>query len=86
MHGVMLTTKPALVYWNGATVEIIHRVRELRSQGIPVFFTIDAGPQVKIVTEAESIDQIRHAVADVPGVIEVITSGLGAGARVVDSY
>ena len=86
MHGVMLTTKPALIYWNGATVEIIHRVRALRSQGTPAFFTIDAGPQVKVVTEAEFVDNVRQAIEDIPGVVDIVPSALGAGARVVDEF
>lgn len=83
MHGVMLATRPALVYWNGATVEIIHRVRALRSAGTPAFFTIDAGPQVKVVTEAAAQDEVGRAMADIPGVIDVIPCGLGDGARVI---
>jgi diphosphomevalonate decarboxylase len=31
MHAVMLSARPGLVYWNGATVACIRRVRELRS-------------------------------------------------------
>jgi len=86
MHGVMLSTRPALVYWNGATVEIIHRVRDLRSRGTAVFFTIDAGPQVKIVAEPGAVDAIRHAIADIPGVIDVVPGTLGAGARTITRF
>jgi diphosphomevalonate decarboxylase len=86
MHGVMLSTKPALVYWNGTTVETIHCVRELRSQGMPVFFTIDAGPQVKVVTLPGRSDELKQAIATIPGVIEIIPSTLGAGARVIEKY
>ena len=86
MHGVMLSTKPALVYWNGTTVETIHCVRELRSQGMPVFFTIDAGPQVKVVTLPGHSDELKRAIATIPGVIEIIPSALGAGARIIDKF
>ncbi|MBD3649349.1 MAG: diphosphomevalonate decarboxylase, partial [Pseudomonadales bacterium] len=30
MHAVMMTCHPALLYWNGTTVELMHRVRALR--------------------------------------------------------
>lgn len=81
MHSVMLSSKPALVYWNGTTVEIIHRIRELRGQGVPVFFTIDAGPQVKAVCLPGYQQQVEKAVTDLPGVIETIHCGLGPGAH-----
>ena len=49
MHAVMLTTDPPLVYWNAGTIEGIRSIRALRETGVGVFFTIDAGPQIKAV-------------------------------------
>lgn len=83
MHAVMLATRPGLVYWNGATVECLQRARALRAAGTPVFFTIDAGPQLKAVCLPDSAAAVAAALRDVPGVAEVLVSGLGAGARLV---
>ncbi len=80
MHGLMLSANPGLVYWNAATIELVHRIRELRQQGVAVFFTIDAGPQVKAVCEPADRDAVVAALADVPGVLDVLTAGLGPGA------
>jgi diphosphomevalonate decarboxylase len=84
MHGVMLSARPGLVYWNGATVECMRAVRKLRAGGIPVFFTIDAGPQVKAVCLPEAYPKVDEALADVKGVRRILASGLGPGAEVVD--
>jgi diphosphomevalonate decarboxylase len=84
MHAVMLSARPGLVYWNGTTVECMRRIRDLRAHGVPVFFTIDAGPQVKAVCEPGAIDQVTHELAAIEGVREVIESGLGEGARVIN--
>jgi diphosphomevalonate decarboxylase len=83
MHAVMLSARPALVYWTGATVECIDCVRRLRDAGTRVFFTIDAGPQVKAVCEPASVERVRVALERVPGVERVLVAGLGDGARVV---
>jgi len=83
MHAVMLSARPGLVYWNGATVECIRRVRELRADGLPVFFTVDAGPQVKAVCAPRAFDRVAAELAEVEGVHQVLASGLGDGARVV---
>ena len=83
MHAVMLGANPGLVYWNGTTVECIRRVRAMRSDGVPVFFTIDAGPQVKAVCQPEVFDRVAAELASIDGVREVLSSGLGDGARVV---
>ncbi len=83
MHAVAMAARPGLMYWNGTTVECLHRVRELREQGTSVFFTIDAGPQLKAVCEANSTARVAGALTEIPGVVEVIRCGLGDGARVV---
>jgi diphosphomevalonate decarboxylase len=83
MHAVMMTARPGLVYWNGATVECIRKVRNLRADGVPVFFTIDAGPQVKAVCAPEAFDRVAAELAVIEGVQQVLGSGLGEGSRVV---
>ena len=81
MHSVMLSSWPALVYWNAATMAVINRVGELRHQGLPVFFTIDAGPQVKLLTLPEFTKNIVQEIQALPGVTRTIISGLGPGVR-----
>ncbi len=84
MHGLMLSARPGLVYWNGATVECIGAVRRLQADGVPVFFTIDAGPQVKAVCLPDAHETVRSELAGVAGVERLLSSGLGQGARVVE--
>lgn len=84
MHAVMLASQPALLYWNGATVDCIERIRELRDCGHGTFFTIDAGPQLKAVCLPGHGNPVAAALAEVPGVQRVIQCGLGSGARLVD--
>lgn len=85
MHALMLSNRPALMYWNAATMAAMHAIRDMRSQGIPVYFTIDAGPQVK----ALCLPEVRHAVArtlsNVPGVERIMPTQLGPGATVIDA-
>jgi diphosphomevalonate decarboxylase len=84
MHGVMLASRPALMYWNGATVECVHAIRALRERdGVPVFFTIDAGAQVKAVCLPAAASQVAATLGAVVGVERILTSALGAGARVL---
>jgi diphosphomevalonate decarboxylase len=85
MHAVMMAARPGLLYWNGTTVECIHRLRELRRSGVGVFFTIDAGPQVKAVCVPEAVGAVRSALAEITGVSRLLVCGLGAGARAVEA-
>ena len=84
MHGLMLSTRPGLLYWNAATVAAMHAIRDLRAAGTPVFFTIDAGPQVKAICEPAHAPMVAEALAGVPGVLETRRSALGPGAHVLD--
>ena len=77
MHAVMHTSQPPLLYWNAATVACMHRVTEMREEGREVFYTIDAGPQVKAVCTSVHADAVESALTDVPGVVQVQRVGLG---------
>ncbi|MCZ6620163.1 MAG: diphosphomevalonate decarboxylase [Gammaproteobacteria bacterium] len=83
MHGLMMSSRPGLVYWNAATLSCIHVIRTLRADGLPVFFTIDAGPQVKAVCQPEVAATVAKALAETPGVLKTMTARLGGGARVL---
>jgi diphosphomevalonate decarboxylase len=85
MHAVMLSARPPLVYWTGATVECIRSVQGLRSAGTPVFFTIDAGPQVKAVCEPGAVAAVRAEFEAIPSVKQVLTVGLGGPARLLSA-
>jgi len=79
MHAAAMSTSPPLIYWNGVTLECLRRIGELGAAGVPVFFTIDAGPQVKAVCLPEAADTVARALGQLPGVQEVIVTGLGPG-------
>jgi len=80
MHALAMSGTPPLVYWNAATLACMNAVRELARDGVGVFFTIDAGPQLKAVCEPGSAATVAAALRDVPGVVDVLDTGLGAGA------
>lgn len=84
MHALAMAARPGLLYWHGATIEGMHRVRAMRREGVPVFFTVDAGPQLKAVCLPEALPRVAAALREVPGVHEVIECGLGDGARIAD--
>jgi diphosphomevalonate decarboxylase len=81
MHAAALAARPPLIYWNGATVACLTEIRRLRASGVPVFFTIDAGPQVKAICAPGAAAAVGAALRSVPGVVEIVSSGLGAGAE-----
>lgn len=84
MHAAAIAARPGLVYWVGATVEVMDEVRRLRKNGTPCYFTIDAGPHVKVLTLAEHEDTVARALSAVPGVTRLLHTKPGPGASLVE--
>jgi diphosphomevalonate decarboxylase len=84
MHAAAIAACPGLVYWVGATVEVMDEVRRLRARGTPAWFTIDAGPHVKVLTTPAEGEAVSRALAAVPGVTRIIPTQPGGGARIAE--
>jgi len=84
MHALMLSSVPSLVYWNGATLSSLQVLRQLQNEACQVFFTSDAGPQVKAICTPQYADQVQQELQSVPGVKEVHNVGIGGPARVLN--
>ncbi len=87
MHGVMMTSAPSLLYWQAGTLEVLHAVRAWREEeGLPVFFTIDAGPNVHLICEADTAAEVERRLRGLPAVRRVLSSGPGAGPQLLDGH
>jgi diphosphomevalonate decarboxylase len=81
MHAVMMTSRPTLYYWKPATVAVMRAVTELRARkGLLCYFTIDAGPNVHVITLPEQADAVTRGLRKVQGVQEVLCCPTGRGA------
>ena len=61
MVGTMFSAQPAVVYMKPATVAVLHAVAELRTNGTPAWATMDAGPNVKVLTTPEAEGTVKEA-------------------------
>ncbi len=85
MHAVMMTSTPALFYWQPASIKIMQEIPKLRAKGIPVCYTLDAGANVHVITEAAWMDKVSDLLIEISGVQTVISSGIGGPAILVES-
>jgi len=86
MHATTMAARPPFLYWNGATVDCMHAVWDLRKNGTLCYFTADAGPHVKVLCAPADVEKIRHQLALVPGVRETLSHRPGGPARIVDVH
>ncbi|MDO9131348.1 MAG: diphosphomevalonate decarboxylase [Anaerolineales bacterium] len=82
MHAVMMTSNPPLFYWQPATLTIMQAVREWRASGLPVCYTIDAGPNVHVITEAAEAERVADLLGSMPGVQKVLAAQVGGAGAV----
>lgn len=61
MHATMLSAWPPLLYLQPDSVEQIHKVQRTRADGLEVYLTIDAGPNIKLLFLAESEREVCEA-------------------------
>jgi diphosphomevalonate decarboxylase len=84
MHAVMITSQPALLYWQPATLEVMKAVIVMRSRGLPAFYTIDAGPNVHVITTSEYAAQVTAWLEDISGIRQIYTASPGGPACLVE--
>jgi diphosphomevalonate decarboxylase len=85
MHATALAARPGLLYWNAVTMAVMQRVRELRADGLSAYFTIDAGPHVKVLVLPKDVAALEAQLNAVPGVLRTIVASPGEGARIVEA-
>ncbi|MBI3959047.1 MAG: diphosphomevalonate decarboxylase [Chloroflexi bacterium] len=87
MHSVMMTSSPSLLYWQPGTLEILQAVRRWRQgDGLAVYFTIDAGPNVHLICAAESAPEVETRLSALRSVERVIISRPGPGPQLLDEH
>ena len=79
MHATTLGAIPPFTYWQDTTMSVMETVRQLRKDGVLAYFTIDAGPNVKVIYLPEDEEEVLQKLNATNGVEEVIVSKVGEG-------
>ena len=58
MHALNLSANPPFNYWSPDSIVAMRKVTELREMGYPVYLTMDAGPNVKLICKASQLEEI----------------------------
>jgi len=77
-----MTGPSGWVYWQPRTIEIFNTVRELRDEGVPVYFSVDTGASVYVNTTTEHVDRVESAVADCG--VDTRVWEVGGPARIIE--
>jgi len=83
MHAVMMTSLSPLFYWLPITLVLMQAVQSWRKAGIPAAYTVDAGPNVHVICESESLSMVKEKLMNIQGVKDVLVAHPGGKTRLV---
>ncbi len=78
MFSTMFSSDPPLVYWKPESLMLIKLCEDLRRNGIPVWETMDAGPQVKILCMKDHSSDVMKEIRGKFPDISVIEDRIGS--------
>jgi diphosphomevalonate decarboxylase len=59
MHAMMLTAYPSILYTEAKTITAMHEIWRARQAGLSVYFTQDAGPNLKLLFLDKDMDAVK---------------------------
>lgn len=86
LHAITMTAASGHITWMPPTLEVIHRVRRLRKQGVPVWFSIDTGATAYLNTDAAHEEQVAKAMEGIAGVARLMRLQPAGPAHLVDDH
>src|SRR5699024_7689064 len=79
MHATTFGTFPPFTYWQDVTMKVMQEIWRLREAGIPAYFTIDAGPNVKVLYQPQDEVAILEKLGGLDCVRDIVVSKVGPG-------
>ncbi len=79
MFGTMLSAAPPILYWQPLSVNLLHWVENLREEGIGVWETMDAGPQVKLLCLNAEVPTILSRLKEAYSELTTHVTQVGSG-------
>lgn len=81
MHAVMMTSSPPLFYWQPSSLRLLKEIQDWRQHGLPVCYSLDAGPNVHVLSHGDAAVQVKDGLEKFPGVFQVLTAKPGGPAH-----
>lgn len=82
LHAIMLTSTPSLLYILPETVRVLRAIRTWRTQGLPVYCTLNTGQDVHCICEVRHAQEVEKRLKTVEGVKQTIINAPCEGARI----
>lgn len=81
MFGAMLAARPSVRYWSPGTLAVLEEVEACRRDGLHCFYTMDAGPNVKVFCLGEDGVAVGERLRATDGTLQILEATVGGPAR-----
>ena len=79
MHALTLSADPGFTYFNGETIDTMNLLNNLRSDGLNCYYTMDAGPNVKVIYDRKDREKLLAKLTSVFGRDRLVVAQPGPG-------
>jgi len=86
LHMMAMTSRPPIYYWTPGMVRVIQAVQQWRADGIVVYFTLDAGPNVHLICESKDVERVAKLARQVQDVQQIIVNAPGGPAHLIEQH
>lgn len=76
-HSILLTSDIPLVFWYPGTLQVMHEVQKMRTEGIECYFTLNTGFNLHILTLPEFEAEVQKRISLLPLVLKTLTATVG---------
>lgn len=84
MHAINLTAQPEFTYFEPDTIRAIKLIEQLRSEKIECYYTIDAGPNIKVLCRLRNSKEIKERFETEFNSVRIVDASFGPGITYLD--
>ncbi len=89
LHVAAMTSRPRILYWSAGTITLMHKLQEWRTSAKDTavgYFTIDAGPNIHIMTTTQHVPALLDKLKQLDCVQDTLVCYPGRGASQTDTH
>jgi len=86
LHAIMLTSTPSLIYWCPETLKLMKLVKQWRSEGLDVYFTLNTGQDVHLIVEEKNKDKLIYRLKEIKEIKKFIVNRPAIGVRLTKDH
>ena len=85
MHALTLSAQPPFTYFEASTIKAINLINQLRQAGLNCYYTMDAGPNVKVIYDRKDRPQLLAELGKVFGQENLVVAQPGPGIEYLET-